>query len=278
MAQISRTWWGQRFLAALEKCGDRGRLQRGRSYARSNKVKCLEIEDGKIFAQVRGSINPYFNVYTEPLYDIHIELSPITPEQWSTVIARLTSKASLISRLLLNEMPDSIEEPFQALGLQLLPHDFSAVYTQCSCPDWGDPCKHIAGIFYRLALQLDQDPFLLFELRGLSRESLTTELAKSSLGQALTAELQAEVRSPLARESYYTRPQLTSASLDNLRDFWQGDEPLPTTISPPQQPLIAAILIKKMGDDPAFWQRSHSFVAVMADLYDRVRTKNKDCL
>lgn len=279
MANVSQTWWGQRFVAALEECGDRNRLQRGRSYAKSAKIKSLEIKNGKILAQVRGSVNPYFNVYKEPLYDIEIELAPITPEQWSTVIARLTSKASLISRLLLNEMPDSIEEPFQALGLHLLPHDFSAVYTRCSCPDWGDPCKHIAGVFYRLALQLDQDPFLLFELRGLSRESLATELGKSSLGQALMAELQAEVRSPVVCESYYTRPQLTAPTPDStLHDFWQGHEPLPSTITPPQEPLIAAILIKKMGDNPSFWHRNNSFVAVMAELYDRVRTKNKGCL
>ncbi len=35
---------------------------------------------------------------------------------------------------------------------------------------------------------LDQDPFLLFELRGLSRDDLQKELAKSPLGHALSTE------------------------------------------------------------------------------------------
>ena len=33
MAQFSRTWWGQRFIAALEEFTDPARLGRGRSYA-----------------------------------------------------------------------------------------------------------------------------------------------------------------------------------------------------------------------------------------------------
>ena len=44
------------------------------------------------------------------------------------------------------------------------PKDF-ALY-ECSCPDVANPYKYIAGVYFRLAGQLDRDPFLLFELRG----------------------------------------------------------------------------------------------------------------
>ena len=39
MAQFSRTWWGQRFIQALEEFSDEARLGRGRAYARNGKVK-----------------------------------------------------------------------------------------------------------------------------------------------------------------------------------------------------------------------------------------------
>ncbi len=57
MAQFSRSWWGQRFIAALEKIMDSGRLSRGRSYARGGKVKSFGIKDGVISAQVRGCLS-----------------------------------------------------------------------------------------------------------------------------------------------------------------------------------------------------------------------------
>jgi uncharacterized Zn finger protein len=75
MAQFSRTWWGQRFITALEKLMDSGRLSRGRSYARNGKVLNFEIKGGLITAQVRGSVNPYFGVYKEPLYVTPLTLS-----------------------------------------------------------------------------------------------------------------------------------------------------------------------------------------------------------
>ena len=58
MAQFSKTWWGQRFIEALEVLTDSARLGRGRSYARNGKIKEYHIKKGKITAKVRGSINP----------------------------------------------------------------------------------------------------------------------------------------------------------------------------------------------------------------------------
>ncbi|GAB4301793.1 MAG: hypothetical protein Kow0091_00360 [Geminocystis sp.] len=66
MSKFSKTWWGQRFIEALESFTDSGRLSRGRSYANNGKVKEYKITKGKITAKVRGSVNPYFGVYKEP--------------------------------------------------------------------------------------------------------------------------------------------------------------------------------------------------------------------
>lgn len=275
MAQFSRTWWGQKFIEALEQFTDSGRLSRGRSYAKGGKVKSFEIQNGVVTAKVRGSVNPYFGVYKEPLYTTSIEFQPISAAKWAAAIALIASKASLISRLLLNEIPENIEDSFKTLGLNLLPHSQKDFSSHCSCPDYSNPCKHIAGVHYLVAAELDRDPFLLFELRGLSRENLKQELAKSPLGQALSAELQAEQRSPQSTESYYTRPQTHSAAVEGLRDFWHSSKRLPETIDPLPEALVAGIPVKKQGDFPAFWQRENSFIAAMEALYESVRTKNQ---
>ena len=277
MAQFSQTWWGQRFIEALETFTESNRLGRGRSYARNGKIKSYQIQDGKITAKVRGSVNPYFGVYKEPLYNTTIEIKTISRSNWSKVIATIASKASWVSKLLMNEVPDNIEEAFQPLKLHLLPYNRKDFTTTCSCPDYSNPCKHIAGVYYLIAAELDQDPFLLFELRGMTRQALQLELEKSPLGRALGESLKIKPLSLRPVDSYYTQPeQIPLPQLNSLQDYWLGTKPLPKTIETSSETSIAAISVKKGGDYPAFWARDNSFLEVMEEFYERVRTKNKD--
>jgi uncharacterized Zn finger protein len=274
MSQFSRTWWGQKFIEAMENLTDSGRLSRGRSYARGKKVKSFGIKDGIVSAQVRGSVNPYFGVYEEPLYITTIEFQPISTAKWSAAIALIASKASLISRLLLNEIPDNIEDTFKQLNLNLLPGSRKDFKATCSCPDWSNPCKHIAGVYYLVAAELDQNPFLLFELRGLSKNDLMIELAKSPLGQALSAELQLEKQPPRSAESYHSPLRTVEThTCDGLREFWHGSKRLPQTMEPLPQVPVSGIPVKKQGDFPAFWERDNSFIEAMETLYQQVKAK-----
>jgi len=271
MAKFSRTWWGKRFIEALEAFTDPNRLGRGRSYARNGKILNYAVDDGKIIAKVKGSINPYFGVYKEPRYQVSIKIKPISAQHWSKAIKQMTTKASVVSKLLLKEVPDNIEDCF--VGSQLLPKNSKDFDTDCSCPDYANPCKHIAGVYYLVASQLDEDPLLLFELRGLSREQLQKELAKSPLGKVLSKAINVDSEAELvAANSYYFEPKAVALpkSVD-IKTFWGGNQPsdLPTA-SPATVP---AILIKKAGDFPPFWKNDTSFIEVMEDFYTRVRTK-----
>ncbi|TVQ95150.1 MAG: hypothetical protein EA400_00245 [Chromatiaceae bacterium] len=205
-------------------------------------------------------------------------MTPIPDQDWDQAIAHLGSNAAVVAKLLMNEMPDNIDSAFAGMRLPLLPanrKDF--VLTECSCPDDANPCKHIAGVYYRLAEQLDRDPFLLFELRGLSRERLHQALRGTPLGKALASLADDQAAPIAAAASFFTRP-LPAAETPDYRTFWQGERRLPGAIEPARPPEVAAILVKKGGNFPAFWESEGSFVAVMEDLYRRVREKNKDAL
>ncbi len=277
MAQFTRTWWGNKFISALEKFTDEGRLSRGRSYARGNKVTSFQITNGRAIAKVRGSVNPYFGVYKEPLYKTEIQIKPISPKDWNKAIAYISSKAGFISKLILNEMPDRIEDAFNLVNLNLLPTRKADFVNSCSCPDGSNPCKHIAGVYYLLAAELDRDPLLLFELRGLSRVDLQTELLKSPLGSALAAELAAQTPTPKVATAYYPKPiEISPNKSMSLQEFWQGKRLPPLPESSPIS--VPAITIKKQGDYPPFWTLDRSFIETMEDFYQRVRTKNRDIL
>ena len=277
MAQFSRTWWGQRFIEALEQFTDPARLGRGRSYASGGRIIEYTLDKGTVKARVRGSINPYFGVYKEPIYKTSIKIKSITATDWTKVIRQIASRADLITKLLMNEMPDTIEDAFSELGLYLLPHSESDFETSCSCPDWANPCKHIAGVYYLLASALDQDPFVMFELRGLSRDDLHAELVKTPLGKILASALTTDDVPPIAPvESYYTPPTKDPvAVVASHKEFWTGAKRLPAPLATSSQARVPALLIKKQGDYPPFWHKDGSFISVMEELYDRVRTKNR---
>lgn len=290
-----RTWWGQRFIAALEQQMDPGRLQRGRSYAGPNRILHFDIDtQGRVAATVRGNVNPYFGVFEEPHYAIEITLTALPAPVRQGLITTLGSRADMVSRLLMNEMPDNIDAIATAAGAALLPAsrgDFKVA--TCDCPDDVAPCKHIAGVYYRLARQLDQDPLLLFELRGLPRRELREALSHTPLGEALAPLAERDDDAPISPDaSLYPALPLadpadtaagaaatdvtaaTTGVVDPQR-FWRGQGTLPEPEPPVGEPPVPAILIKKGGDYPPFWEQDASFIVLMEELYRRVRTKHR---
>jgi uncharacterized Zn finger protein len=276
MPSFSRTWWGQRFLAALEAFTDPARLGRGRTYANTGRILSHTIANGKVTAKVRGSINPYFGVYEEPIYTTTVAMKPLARADWTAVIAELSRRAGTVAKLLVNELPDSVEAVFASRRLPFLPQGQRDFVTGCSCPDYANPCKHVAGLCYRLAGELDRDPFLLFELRGLSRQELRAELERSPLGRILAAELTPTEAPLVPAESYHTRPTTVPAPAPGrFKEFWTGPRRLPPPGEAPAPASVPALLIRKAGDYPAFWPKDASFLEIMEEIYERVRTKSR---
>ncbi|MEO1134593.1 MAG: SWIM zinc finger family protein [Cyanobacteria bacterium J06639_1] len=283
MPHVTRTWWGERFLQSIETFADAGRLQRGRSYNNDYRLLTYKIENGRVSATVRGNINHYYGVHKEPKYRVSLTLQPISKEEWSAIAQHLGSRVGALAKLLLDEMPEDIEDSFSIVDRTLLPTHFHDFEAKCSCPDWSYPCKHLAGVMYRIAQDLDRDPLLLFELRGLSREELKEELTLTPLGLAIADELDASSDRdtlPEPDDSLFTRPgEVAIADLPpNPKDFWQSPSRLPASSATNQPAAVSAIAIKKQGDYPEFWPKQKSFIAMMEALYLRVKTKTKDLM
>ena len=65
----------------------------------------------------------------------------------------------------------------RSAGIALFPKTWSQLDCRCNCPDWENPCKHLAAVLYVFADQLDDDPWLLFTWRGRSRDQLLEHLS-----------------------------------------------------------------------------------------------------
>ncbi len=274
--KITRTWWGERFLEALQRNMDSGRLSRGRAYSSPTRMLEFDIDGQLIKSRIRGNVNPYYGVYEEPRYEVSIQLRTIDQTRWKAIINELSGNAAWLSRLMMNEMPDTIEQAFSKHRAHLLPGSGAELVTQCSCPDWANPCKHIAGTYYRVASQLDREPFLLFQLRGMEWKTLHQILAESPLGKALLTQLtQPEDIALEVVENRYSQPRVQPVDEVTLKAFWKGAQSLPMQDTNPQQAHVAAALIRKQGDYPPFWDRDNSFVEAMKAVYAQVTMKNK---
>ena len=171
---IGEQWWSQRFIAVLESFGMTGRLQRGRSYARRGQVIEFALQPGVVVASVQGSRpDPYL---------VTIKVRPLTAAQWKKVESRLAAQALFRARLLAGDMPAEIEQVFAEAGTPLFPESARDLTMDCTCPDWGFPCKHVAAVCYVLAEAFDDDPFAMLAWRGKNRAELLAALRGTGAG------------------------------------------------------------------------------------------------
>src|SRR5215207_5572155 len=165
---FAANWWAKRWLAVLESYGIGSRLQRGRSYARGGQVVSIAVLSGLVNAKVQGS-------RPQP-YRITIEVKTLSDAEWERVLDAVSEQAIFAAQLLDGEMPQEIETTFETAKVSLFPKDPRDVLTDCSCPDYANPCKHIAAVYYLLGEQFDLDPFLIFSLRGRTKEQVIEAL------------------------------------------------------------------------------------------------------
>jgi uncharacterized Zn finger protein len=253
--KFGQTWWSGKWLAALERVIDSERLSRGRSYARSGQVLNLDIHAGRVNSRVQGS--------RSTPYKVKIEITPLSEKDWNRVADAMSQQAIFAAKLLAGEMPQNIEEAFAAAKVNLFPTSSGDLNTDCSCPDYSNPCKHIAAVYYLLGEQFDSDPFLLFRLRGKTKDEIMAMLRTRRALTAIT-EAASEEDEKAAEASEAIEP--LEADPDR---FWHGPtESIDFRVMIAAPPIDAAP-IKRLGS-PKFWQSKQDFAALMSGAYQAI--------
>ncbi len=253
---MSKNWWAKRWNQVLESFNIGARLSRGRAYARKGQVASIDIKKGEVTSKVQGT-------RAKP-YKIEIKMKVLTTAEWQKVIDVLCSEAIFVAKLLAGEMPQDIEEVFAKAGVSLFPERENDLETDCSCPDWSNPCKHIAAVYYILGQEFDRDPFLIFKLRGLEREELLAELTGRS-GATCEERVQAQTQSE--QEKLEEQPEFKPEELSAAPDkFWRGAELPHDFLGDTEVPKARAVLLKQLGDFP-FWRGQDDLTEVLEPVY-----------
>jgi uncharacterized Zn finger protein len=186
--KIAGTFWGKAWCDNLEAYSDyENRLPRGRSYVRNGSVVDLQISKGIINAKVAGS----------ELYRIEIRIKPLSPALWKSIQTECAGKIDSLIELLQGKLSSAVMQIVtrQEKGLFPAPKEIDL---DCSCPDWADLCKHVAATLYGVGAKLDQNPALLFLLRGVDPADL---ISKASAAEAVRQTAPAAGGAPVMSET-----------------------------------------------------------------------------
>lgn len=160
----SANWWGKRWENLMQEWGIAvAEAKSNRAY----RVKSLEVVPGAIRASVHDR--------EAGACKVEVRFETLRDAQWDRIVDSLRSQPLVSSQLLSGAMPPEIEQIFVEAGARLLPVQRSEVTTTCTvCGN--SQCRHLPLVFALFAEMLDNDPGLLFTLRGRELQQLLREV------------------------------------------------------------------------------------------------------
>ncbi len=172
---IAKTFWGKAWCDNLERYSDyANRLPRGRTYLRNGSVIDLQVSNGTVKAQVAGS----------SLYKVNISVTGPSAAHWKSIASDCSGSIDSLVELLQGKLSKAVMERICAPTVGLFPSPKELEFN-CSCPDWASMCKHVAAVFYGIGARLDQQPDLIFKLRGVDAQDLISQASAGLSGAAV---------------------------------------------------------------------------------------------
>ena len=171
--KIAFTWWGKAWCDNIARYADfSNRVDRGKKYVRAGCVIDLEVERGEISAIVQGS--------RKDPYEVKVTIDPISDAAFDALLERCASRAKTLDSLVEGDFPDELKQALSDPKGGLFPTP-REIHFGCSCPDVASMCKHIAAAIMAVAPGLDNNPLLLFELRGVDTQKLISRTVEQKL-------------------------------------------------------------------------------------------------
>jgi uncharacterized Zn finger protein len=204
-------------------------MSEGRSLVQLGLVTGLSVEVGLLRGQV-GSVDG-------PACRVRASLRTLSDSEWDRCLDALASQAAFAAQLLNAELPRGVDGVMRNLGVPLFPEGRGDMEAECTCGHLRS-CRHIAAVLLASGERLSEDPFLLFELRGHTREELVDGLRERRLAAAQRRQAIVEGNSADA----------ATESSEDLSEFWEmGAEvrDLPLKV---EEPEVTMESLKMLGE------------------------------
>lgn len=243
MAKYGQTWWGKNWLNALTNIDYSNRLPRGRAYANNGSVISTELGQNTIKALVQGRRRaPYRAIIKPPAF---------SATQKKILIESIINNPLIITKLLNRQLPVELYDLAQSQGIKIFPGSWDDLPMHCSCPDWAVPCKHLAAVIYLVANEIDQNPFLVFQLKDFD---IVAELKKRNI--SVDSKLKKEIK---------TIDDILSSKGSNDKPDFKFDEKLYDSIDFSIIGDLREKILLLLNPDPLFYPKD--FKSVLSSAY-----------
>lgn len=167
------TWWSKAWGRAVEESAFAvAELRRGRALARAGEVGAIAVDTGSAIAAVKDG---------DDARTVTISVPPLDDRDAATFVELVSAESGRIAALLAGQLPHALVEACEEAGIELLPYG-GELGSTCTCDSWLDPCPHALAVLTQVGWLLQEDPFVLLQLRGLSREAVLAGLHELTVG------------------------------------------------------------------------------------------------
>ncbi len=232
--EFCKTWWGNAWLQALSHIDYSNRIPRGARYARNGSVKSVVFEGNKILAKVQGSrVKPY---------TVTMTVKKFSQAEINRLIDGILTNFSVVPQLLNMNLSPAVLDIAKEAKLEVFPTSWHDIDMYCSCPDWAVPCKHIAAVVYMVGLEIDNNPFLVFQLHGVD---ILKELRQRGIGF--------DEERTITIPKWQDAMSLVLPSVINEREKPAVTEMLDFS----KMPELGSALVRILPDEPAFYKEGN---------------------
>lgn len=159
---VTNIWWARQWESLRQELGIAADSGRGASA----RVKRLEVLPGVISAVMQEK--------DVGARTIEVRVAPLLPDQWERVVEQLSKLAMVNAQILSGSMPPELEQVFVEAGARLLPGRDEIALSCSGCSP--GTCRHLPQVFSLFAEMLNDDPGLLFTLRGRDRQQVLRQV------------------------------------------------------------------------------------------------------
>lgn len=252
--EFCKTWWGKAWLQALSNIDYSNRIPRGARYARNGSVKSVVIDGNHITAKVQGS--------RERPYKVTMTVNKFSDDEIDRLIDGILSKPAIVPQLFNMHLSPLVLDIAKKAKLKVFPSSWKDLAMNCSCPDWAIPCKHLAAVVYMVGLEIDNNPFLVFQLHGVD---LLEELRKR--GVSIEAKKSAAVAKSADVFSLVSLSEVPAQDMPeafHLPDF-------------SKMPELGSALLRMLPEEPPFY-KDGDFRQLYADNLHRAKRQSERLL
>lgn len=231
----------------MRELGVLGEAAGGRSAAAGSKastarVRQLEVVPGGIVASLQDR--------TAGACTVGMRVAPLSDAQWERIADLLAGQPMLSAQLYSGVVPPEAEQAFAEVGATLIPRSAGEFSFDCgACTE--QPCRHLALISTLFAEMLDDDPWLLFLLRGRDRQRITREMREARnapVKDGSPADVSPAVAAAVSPANGTAAAEVEAASLlAQLDEYWGNRHLLKQFHHHIAPPPVELALLRRLG-------------------------------